>query len=277
MAFNEDSTLPALPTFKVENIARTAVDLADLFNVRLGQVVTHEISLRWAQEVAILLDCAKVQVNYLVETFRQYVGQKIDRPFVRLLSEQLAARERELETGPLMDFVQPTKTEWVPIEVLDVEQTSWRDNKPASLFTMRALGGHPAGHILRRKFPNSWLNFLAYRVGFSRRFLYDLEPRHFIGLRFWGYVVPQEGSTEIVFEDLNINPAFRKTNQQIIKLRTRFEHDAAECPFDYHHTCFKCTVEKSQCPAATMTSSSRPDSKSAPTTSNLGTSAVSTG
>ncbi len=276
MAFNEDSSLPPLPTINVDKLARTAQDLRELFEVRIGQVVTHEMGLRWARDVSVLLDLPSKSVNNLVETFRQYVDTKVDRPFVSLLADQLAARERELTTGPLIGFVQPTKREWVPVEVLNVTSDVWRDDKPASLFVMRALGGHPAGHILTRKFPNTWLNFLAYRVGFSRRIQYDFESRHFIGLRFWGFVVPQEGSTEIVFEDLNISPSFKKANQRIIKLRTRFDYEAAECPNDFQHTCFECTIEKSQCPAAT-TYNSPPDSKCRPTKSTSVTSAGSTG
>ena len=118
------------------------------------------------------------------------------------------------------------------------------------MFELFAMTGQPAGHVLRRKVPNTWLNWFAYQVGYSRAMQYDQVPQHFVGLRFWGFLKPKPESGEVEFTDWQLNPAFKKHNKAIIKLRTRFEHNKVDCPKGFTHQCLECPQRRSECPAS---------------------------
>ncbi len=243
------------PLIKLKPILAAAADHARLLRVRLGEVVTDQLAVHWAEEFAAALRANAAKQERLRCTFAQYVGSKIDDHFVHVLSMQIAARESELGSNMLVVYDRPARPEWVALSVTSVKPAVWRDDKPGVEFTMEALSGHPAGHTLHRKFPRNWLNFLAYKVGFSRRIQYDDEPRLFVGFRFLGYLRPRPDSTEVDFDAWFITTALKKHNVEIIKLRTRLEYDKAECPFHFEHQCYNCPKRLNECPASYLRNS----------------------
>ncbi len=234
-----------------------------VFRIRIGEKVTPELAARWGDQTAMAIDWHE-DVEPLYQTFLQYTGRDITDAFARLLAMQVSARRDELSRSPLVAFDRPTLAEWIAMEIKRVEEAEWvtKDGAKAGVeLTMLVLSGRPAGHLLRRKFPATWLAGFAYQLGFSRKFQYDYDPRHFLGLRFWGFLQPQEDSQDLVFVDYAMGPKPKdetkkptgelvKHNRQIIKLRTRFDHEAAECPFTRDHPCFDCEVKASQCIAS---------------------------
>lgn len=242
-----DEALLPIPKVNVDRNLATARTIETAIAVRVGEVITETMALRWATLLMGLLQCPDVDV--LTQTLFQYVGRTVDRRFARLLSLQLVGRERELALGPLVAYDRPVRAEWIALEIRKVTPCIWQDKRGArdgADLSMLVLSGHPAGHILLRKFPESWLNGFAYEVAFNRRLNYDGDIRHFIGMRFLGYLQPQEGQ-ELVFVEWWVPEKLRKYNREIAKLRSRFDTDDVECPREFEHPCFDCPVKRADC------------------------------
>jgi hypothetical protein len=248
--------LPKPASLKIDRILSDAAGLETFFRIRLGAIVTNELAIHWTQQLhgsKLWPETDETLVN-LQNTFLQYANRPVDERFARVLARQLAARAKTLTRGPLLAYERPVKPEWVYLEVTGLKAALWRGEKSGVDLQLDALSGHPAGNLLHLKVPISWLSFLAYRIGFSRRVRYDDEPRLFVGLRFLGYLKPRLDSTEPDFEDWFIDKQCKKHNVQIIKLRTRFSYEKAECPFDFSHDCWSCTKDVASCPASYLRS-----------------------
>lgn len=207
----------------------------------------------------------------VMQTMLQYLADKVDTPFIDRMSRQLLGRHAELEYGPLMPYVRPVKLEWVPFEIAKVMKTIWNGNKPGQLMTFYCLAGSPAGHRLDKKLPESWLRFIAYKIGYTRRINYnDDEPWQFLGLRFWGLVTPAiEDQDSLNFSEWAIDSQMKASNSGIIAKRNRFlfddpdgpsEQDLADepemkipkhaCPERLDHYCSACPIGVADCEAS---------------------------
>ncbi len=251
---SEPEALPPIPRIAIDKIRVLAHDLEQMFMFRLDETVTDALAVYWADQLALTLDYCGDLKRYR-DTMLQYTGSKVTLAFCKRVSLQLAARQDELRKGPIIYFQRPTKAEWVPLEIQSLQTCMWHSkagDRAGIEFVMLALGGHPAGHLLRRKFPLAWLGFMARKVGFGRRVQWDDEPQHFLGLRFFGFLKPREDSTDLEFSDWEVPPKLRKYNYQIIKLRTRFDYELAECPRNLQHYCWQCPHKRSQCMASTQ-------------------------
>ncbi len=253
MTRERNPELPPLPYFRLTDVQFTTATLTRAFREYRDQRVTPALALRMAIDAGKALDGVP-EVN-LHQTFIQYTGQVVDERLEGILAAQMAAREGELSRAPIVAYDRPTKPEWVAMEVVSVTPAVWRENEAGTIMGFKAMSGHPAGHLLKRKFPNPWLNFFAYQVGFSRRIEFDLDPRHFLGLMLWGYLVPVVDSPEIKFDDWDLSSAFKKHNLRVIRLRTRLDYELADCPNGFDHHCFECPVGRDECPASCRSTS----------------------
>lgn len=242
-----ETSLPPLPRFKLKEVIALAKDLEPTFQSKVGQIVTDSLASRWAYEVHLATDHPLVN---LTSTFQQYKGVPVSLALAKTLAWQVASRGNELDRGILLSYSRPTKPEWVACEISSISDAVWRETDLGTCFHLFALAGHPAGHVLQRKVPNTWLNWFAYQVGFSRAMVFDRDPRHFVGLRFWGFLKPKLDSPDVEFTAWELTPEFSKYNKAIIKLRTRFEHGKVECPKAFDHLCWDCSVRRSECPAS---------------------------
>jgi hypothetical protein len=249
MAGDRDS-LPKLPRLKVDDIQLTRHSIQHLMRQRLGETLTPRTLTGIGQGIAEILDSNKPE--HVIQTMIQYSGRALDQQLLDTLTGQIAGRESSLSEGPLVAYQRPTRAEWIAVEVQSLKPVLWQEDKPGVQFMLHCFNGHPAGHQVKHRFPESFLYYFAYRLGFSRRVEFDGDARHFIGLRFWGFMRPLPDSEEVRFEEWDLCPAFRKHNRGIIYLRTR--HDAenpkAECPHDYEHHCFECSVRRTECRAS---------------------------
>lgn len=246
----EVSDLPAVPKVKLADVLIDGSTVISLLRRKLQQELTEDLASYLANGIAEALEHGATP--NIFETLLQYRGQIIDSRFCSTIGMQFAARQEELYKGFLLKFDRPLKKEWVAIEIVDIVETPWisrRGTEGGAELFMVALTGHPAGHPLRRKFPLRWLNGFAYKLGFSRRTPYDQEIRHFVRMHFWGYLAPQEGN-EIVFEDVAIPSRELKHNKHIIKLRTRFDYEKAECHLNHQHLCWECPESRKTCSAS---------------------------
>ncbi len=249
MTLPETAHEVAPPSVKLDKILAKAAAHRGFFAPRRGQVLTSNLAALWAQEITYAEKGSDAFGDNLRYTLLQYVGQAIDDAFIHLLSRQIAARQKELRFHMLVAYTKPLAPEWVAMEVASLRPAAWRGDKPGVELVLEALTGHPAGHQLRHKVPRSWLSFLAYRVGFTKRMQYDDEPRLFVGLRFFGYLKPQPDSSELSFDEWHISARLKAHNTTIIRLRTRFEHDV-DCPNGFDHDCWACPKRISECPAS---------------------------
>lgn len=246
----EAATLPDVPRVKLADVLLDGATVISLLRRKLQQELTEDLARWLANGIADALEHGST--SNIFETLLQYRGQIIDSRFCSIMGMQFAARQDELHKGFLLKFDRPLKKEWVAIEIVDIVETPWisrRGTEGGAELFMVALTGHPAGHPMRRKFPLRWLNGFAYKVGFSRRTPYEQDIRHFVRMQFWGYLTPQEGS-EIVFEEVAIPAKELKRNKQIIKLRTRFDYEKAECHLDHQHMCWDCQESRRTCSAS---------------------------
>jgi hypothetical protein len=238
---------PPLPRVSLDKIDAGARPIARAILLSAGECVTYAHVDRWAPVIAIALD--RRVTESLTDTLSQFVGRPIFAELANQLAYQLVSRSDELDRGPLLPYQTTVRTEWVGLEVQNVAETVWREDRRGVMLKLFALTGHPAGYKLERKVPAKFLDFFAYQLGFSRRVTYDGDPRHFIGLRFFAYVTPTpEG--DMSFNTFEMTAKVKKLNSAVIKLRTRFEFEKADCMHDYEHECWDCAVGRTECRAS---------------------------
>lgn len=206
---------------------------------------------RFVKLVRAKLDHEACTAGNMAQTVLQYVGEKPTVELLRLLAAQFAARHNELLIGPLDRFGTAVITEWILLKVLRVQQAVWRETSPGAELLFECVTGKPAGYLFKKKLPDGWLSYLAYKIGFSRRLIYPDDARYLVGLQFWGLTVSAEKAESLDFSDWDVDAKSRKYNQHIIKLRLRNEiNQDIDCPFDYSDECISCTKTVSQCEAA---------------------------
>lgn len=241
---------PQLPKVSLPKVERAHLFFIDQLNGWHGEILDDDK----CASICRLISLPDPQSGNLFETLLQYAGRRVDDRLKDMISRQLAARMKELEHGPIQMFSDPVISEWVPMEVFRVVECPWRDNALGCRLKLYCLSGRPAGSFLYKKFPESWMAYFAYRLGFSRRVQYDYNLSHFIGLRFWGYVVSVELSDgKLDFEDWKLDSGMSKHNKTIIAKRTRFDIDPdklgvnSSCAFDFDHYCHECPKSIHSC------------------------------
>lgn len=243
------------------------VSISNQILAKLDMVLNADLVIDLSKALQ-LLDPPNTRNLFL--TLSQYEGTKISNDFANTVSWQLAARWDELNLGVLTQFQHVIKPEWALLKIAGTANTTWKDVADAGqTLRIKALTGHAAGHILAKKVPNTWLRWLAYQIGFSRRLLYTDDPWLFTGLELWGYLCPNpQQPANAEFSEWQVNPAIKKSNQLIIERRLRFElkepsnptnrvgeaYERAQCPFDYNFDCNKCHRTNKDCYAATVIS-----------------------
>lgn len=249
MTSTQSSDLPdppaRVPFTKIDRRART---VRSFVRMSSGETLTAAGARKAAQALAgsVLKGVSK---NHLFDTLLQYEGYTLDARTLDRIAGQVAGRHEELRKGPITPYENPVVSDWVAARVVRMEDTVWRDDEAGQLMHMLVEYGHPAGNVLVRKVPESYLRYLAYQVGFSRRVLYDEDPRHFVGLRFWMYmdVDPEQLSYRIT--TYRLNSAMAKHNRWVVRARMRFMIDLPEdpCPIEREFPCWDCT--NVDCPA----------------------------
>ena len=243
--------MPNLPVVDSKAVAKRRTSYATVFAASTSKVVDTTLVRAVQRHVASEHD--DYYADAVGQTLLQYLGEKLSTRTISLLVSQLAARHDELASGPIAKFsIANVVQEWVSLEILGLQQAIWRETKPGIQLKLECLSGTPAGHIFDRKLPLTWLNYLAYQIGFSRRMTYpDDQPWLFQGLHFWGSMVKLEDKLELDFVDFAVSNGMKKHNKDILKLRLRYELDGdIECPSGFDHECSSCQVSYKQCPAA---------------------------
>lgn len=190
----------------------------------------------------------RIPLSVVYSSLLPYTDQPMSEDQALSLAYQMGGRMTELEVGPISPHLEPEFSQWLGVEVVEMQPCEWKDGRAAQLMHLRCFIGHMAGRTLVRKVPETYLRGMAYEVGFSRKFVYDDRPELFIGLAFWAFLRVTEGEDYRV-EAYEMNSQMNKRNKQIIKMRLRNMIDLPEdpCPINYEWECEEC--ENVDCPA----------------------------
>ncbi len=242
------------PSRKLDPVFSTRDWILCVLNLYTGETITADLAKRFAHELNSVTD-GDMLFEPLVFTFLQYEGTTLTSGFAAILAMQIAARRDELDKGPLLLYTQPVRSEWVPLEIQGLTSCVWRNNERGIKLDLLAMGGHPAGHVLTKKVPESWLAFLAYQMGCSRRLTYPHEPWVLTWLWLWGYLVPDADGAMLNFVKWGVPPWMQKRNKEILRRRLRFTITPTPvdpiCEYDFDWDCNSCTKGRHECPAST--------------------------
>lgn len=236
-------------------------DLVEESGPRLDREKCHSVA--YIGLVQALPQCRQPDDDMIENTFQtlmQYEGRTLSERWIDTLSRQIAARLDELRTNRLLIYERPVRDEWVPVEILEVTPTKVGDKRGMAV-RMYCLAGHPAGYQLTKTFPENWLAYLAYQIGFSTRIQYNYDCNELVGLRMWASLkIPPRLEDEIIFDEWGITSRLMNHNKSILKLRNRFDilpnqiPDGKEleysCPLDKDSYCSDCTVGVNTCIAS---------------------------
>ena len=252
---DRDDVPVGVPKVKLDDLVDAVFDLADAYRGLAGKVVDEGVRARIVRDAIYCLDDSRMEAG-LTQTVRQLEGRPMTEKIATRLAWQIVARQEDLWRGPIVWLDVPSSNGWVALEALGTADAEWIDGSDAQTLHLFCLSGTPAGFDLHRKVPERWLNGLAYKIGWNRRVEYPREPKRFIGMRFWAFVVTRAGG-ELDLQSWATDARILAENRRIIGARQRFELDrlhnprtgAPVCPFEFDHDCQDCTKEPHECPA----------------------------
>ncbi len=240
-------------TRELKKVEKKSADLFSAFLPFENTIITKDIARQLARRADYIFDKYEIFEN-AYPMILQYESQILTVKTADLLSRQIAARVLELEARVLPVFRNIVSPEWTPMEIVAIKEAIWKDTEKGHQFSFLCLSGTAAGHTIVRKFPEKWLSFLAYQIGFNKRMNYPYEPKIFLGLRISGLLVPSqrdEGQTDI--SEWQISKPMKKRNVGILKLRTRYDklhREGPECPKGLDNDCSECMKTSTQCDAS---------------------------
>jgi hypothetical protein len=214
--------------------------------------LSEAVAATVASKISAIFDEEYPVVN-IHQTLLLQLRPVITDAWVWFIGRQFAARSDELVVGPIMVFEQFALDEWLTVEISAAEPSIWKDNKPGFKLSVYILDGRPAGHILKRNFPASWLVGKAYEMGFTMRRQYDDDATELVGLRAEVFAVRDKESGEPTFEKWLVPSGIEKWNKEIITKRMRFDVFTRSgddpCPYEYDHYCKECPASYIECHA----------------------------
>lgn len=255
---------PPIPAVRLNKLQIVRERVQECLHSYLGFTLTLGVCEALATRIYPLLGkyFCRDDVPSVAQSISAYLQKKLDANLIDALGYQLVARAEEMLNGPLVPYSAAPVREWCPFTILRVDPDVWKTGMPASILSLKAEWGRPAGNLFQKKVPDSWLRGLAYSLGYSRRLPYPDEPVQLTGLRFWAYVQPHEDSSQgLVFMKWEMDQRLRKENMIIIRRRNRLDLELDEydkdgdpkawaCPHLFEHDCRECQVPASECPAS---------------------------
>jgi hypothetical protein len=193
----------------------------------------------------------------------QYEGKMLADKWIQVIATQLAAREHEWAHYAIMPFEAVLTPEWVLVSIDDVKPCELGNHKQGTELHLKVLYGKPAGHMLIKRVPTSWLSFVAYRIGYSRRITYNLDPRYFTGLMIWMHVMPDPRNAKgFDISSWAVTNKVKVNNRSVIVRRHRFDYPDAlfkrdgsinpdyDCHLELDCSCEDCIVPAQRCNAS---------------------------
>lgn len=195
-------------------------------------------------------DVYRVLPNYVshdavFESCRAFAGTTLTRKLAAEFAWRISGNIDLLISGtPVLPWAQQIKDEWVPLQVIQVDQTT-RRNKSGFLFLCRALAGSFCPGTFEQFLSRASCSAIAHVVGFSRAMPHT-NSLYFTNLRFWALVEVSKSFDQPQFQQVDCAPAMREHNRKIIAVRTRH----MPCPKQYEHLCEQCPIGYDVCRAS---------------------------
>ncbi len=237
----------------LKKVEKFSAKLYEAFIPFENTIISKDIARQLALRADFIFEKMEI-FNNVFPMILQFESQVLTAVVADTLARQIAARVAELEARVVPVFQSIVVPEWTPLEIIGIKDATWKEDQKGQQFTFLCLSGTAAGHAVVRKFPEKWLSFLAYQIGFNKRMNYNYEPKVFIGLRISGLLMASqrdEGQTDIT--EWRISAHMKKRNVAILKLRTRFDKlhkEGPECPKGFDNDCSECMKVSTECDAS---------------------------
>jgi len=192
-------------------------------------------------------DRSEVPLSFFLsslDTFRyRTIDEQTLQQFLIRLPAILAAEKMPVQ--PVEPWFVQDKDEWIPFEVMNVEQKE----QAVYLFRCRALGSRMVGHEFDYRVSTKMAFRMASRAGFNQRSELKrlADPRQFVDLRLILHIAKGSSLDKVKVLDCGEHSATVAYNQKINKLR---DPEFRKCPFEQRTTCFRCGIGKDQCTLA---------------------------
>jgi hypothetical protein len=230
------------------------LSLSRIFKQRdkLFQTIRPYVGLQLSGDTVhdLVTDIYRVLPNYVshdavFESCRVLAGEELTKKAAAEFAWLLAGNIDLLIRGtPALPWTRQVSDEWVPVQVIQVDQTT-RRNKPGFLFKCRALAGSFCPATFEQFLSRASCAAIAHIVGFSRAMPHT-NSLYFTNLRFWALVEAVKSGEQPQFQQVDCATAMREHNRRILAVRTRSQ----PCPKDYQHLCEQCPVGYDTCKAS---------------------------
>lgn len=212
-----DVRLPSWP-FKGRN-AVAALLYGQVFGKWLSEAMDDEVRLAVFDDLCRVMEFTTKKAKAAAsDTLAQYAGCRVDEELNRLLCMQFAWNVDHIKAGhALCKFTCVTEFRWLPFQIGDV-QPDKRFGRDVAKLSLLCIGGFAAGYVTVKVVPWNFLRFFAYKLGFNRRWIYDDNHRHFLGLRFAGLIEPSDAA-DLLFHRYHLTASMKKHNMNYVKDR----------------------------------------------------------
>lgn len=140
--------------------------------------------------------------------------------------------------------------EWVPVQISEADHHRNKYGDKGFLLSFQVMAGTSCPLRIVKFWSNRFCHFVAKSLGFTeqRKEMPFSTGTEFVSLRTNVLIEAERSHEKPFFEKIHDTPACRKWNRDILKLRMRISEP---CPYGYTHSCHKCPVGYSSCPAGT--------------------------
>jgi hypothetical protein len=222
-----------------------AIPLRRYVGKRLSEadIKTLAIYLQWK------CGCRNMPAAFFLSSLDVFQYRTIeDAALQRFLNRLVAVLAlNEVPPQPLEPWLVQEKNEWIPVEVLSVQQK----DQAVYIFRCRALGSKMWGHVFDYRVSLKMAFRMARRAGFNQRNELKRmnDPRQFTDLRLVLHIAKGSTPGRVKVLDCGEHAATVAYNRGINKQR---DPELRKCPFQQKTTCFRCGIGKDKCALAVI-------------------------
>ena len=246
-------TEPKPPVFNVPRILKVFGKLKTEMAIYQGRTLIGDEFKDFLNNVYLTLGF-KGPFQSCYESLSHLAGIRLTKDICREVTWRLAGNLDVLKAGnAVMPWGAQTELEWVPVQILSVYPGTRTKNlvkgetrnTPGAQLNMIVLGGSPAGKVITRFYPSTYLLSGRVKVNFGFEkydkaiFRRDTSPRksyplrdllEYTRARFYGMVDPELSQHGPMFEKIKCGPGFLKHNRSLAQRRQRTDY---VCPMAY--------------------------------------------
>lgn len=251
------------PTYPIDTILSLAANLRAVLQVEFaGQLMVGVDFHHFVQRCLDHLPVAHPDLEALIESLTDIVGQRLDEDKLRVVTARLAGNLDGLRAGRTAPpWAAQRSLEWAPLRLDAVRGQRNRAGEPGVEIECTVLAGPACPLKSRRWWSLRMCRYAARFFGFSRRassrarhpakYPYT-DPRQLVGLRFYGLLDPALSRNQPGFHEIRFPGSVQEHNRRLLKMRFRVD-PGYDCPegFSRLQPCHACPIGYTRCAAAT--------------------------